>query len=280
MVDVHDVSAGYFEVLRIPLVRGRLFSESDRRDAAPVVILGESAARKYFPSGDALGAVLAIGIEAQLAAERTVIGVVRDLRLDSPERPARPEAYLPLPQRSVSGADLVVRTSADPLAVAPAIKATIWAAEPRAVIPEVQSLEARLDWIIAPRTFNMLLFAIFGGVAIAIAAAGVYGLQAQQVQQRERGIAVRLALGAVPAQILSLILGRAARYLLVGLALGIVGAWNLAALVDAFLFQVTPRDFVVYAAAALLLLAAGLTAGLLPARRAMRLDPATTLRSA
>ena len=275
VVDVHQVSAGYFEVMRIPLVRGRRFSEGDGRDAAPVVVLNESAARTYFPNGDALGAMVVI--EARKAGR--VVGIVGDLRLDGPERLARPEVYIPLAQDVVTGADVLVRTTADPLSVAPAVKAAVWSVEPGAVIPEIQSLETHLQRIIAPRKFNMLLFSIFGVLAVVIAATGVYGLLVQQVERREHEMGIRMALGAVPARIMGLIVGHAARCLIIGLAVGVVAAWNLAGFVEAFLFQMTPHDVWVYAAAGLVLLAAGLLAAVIPARRAMRMDPAVTLRA-
>jgi predicted permease len=275
VVDVHHVTADYFKVLRIPLVQGRQFSDSDAREAPPVVILSESAARKYFPDGTALGGM--VGFEP--AKDLRVVGIVGNLRLDGPERPQRPEAYIPLAQGIVTGADLVVRTAADPRTVAAAVKTAIWSIEPGAVIPEVQSLEGALQRRIAPRKFNMLLFGILGVLAIAIAATGIYGLLAQQVAQREQEIGLRMALGAVPASILALVVGRAARYLIAGVTLGLAGAWSLGRFVEAFLFGVTPYDVMVYAAGGSILLLTGLIAALIPARRAMKLDPATTLKA-
>ena len=275
VVDVHHVSADYFTVLGIPLIEGRLLSERDARDAPKVVVLSDAAARKYFPGGDALGSVAGFELETDF----TVVGVVGNLRLDGPERPVRPEAYIPLAQGVVTGADLVVRTTVDPLSVAPAVKAAIWSIDPGVVIPDALPLATRLDAIIAPRKFNMLLFGLLGLVAMAIAATGIYAVLAQQVQQQSAELGLRLALGATPRQILHLVMGRAARDLAAGLGVGIVGASMLAGFVETFLFEMTPRQPVVYAGAALVLLLAGLLAALTPALRAMRTDPLRTLRS-
>ena len=275
VVDVHHVSAEYFDVLRIPLLQGRLLSAADGRAAPRVVVLSDAAARKYFPDGDALGAMVGVEVEQDLQ----VVGVVGNLRLDGPERPVRPEVYVPMSQGIVTGADLIVRTIGDPLALAPAVKAAIRAVEPGAVIMDALSLEARLERLIAPRKFNMLLFTVLGVLAVAIAATGVYAMLAQHVEHRAPEIGVRLALGAAPRQILGLVMGRASRALGAGLIVGVAGAWLLARFVEAFLFEMTPYDATVFTTAGGLLLVAGAIAAFIPARRAMQTDPLTTLKS-
>ena len=275
VVDVHHVSAEYFDVLRIALLQGRLLSAGDGRSAPPVVVLSDATARKYFPDGDAVGAMVSVEVEEDLQ----VVGVVGNLRLDGPERPVRPEVYVPMSQGIVTGADLVVRTTRDAMAVAPAVKAAILAVEPGAVIMDALSLEARLERLIAPRKFNMLLFTVLGVLASAIAATGVYAMLAQHVEQRAPEIGLRLALGAAPRQILGLVMGRASRALGAGLIVGVTGAWLLARVVEAFLFEMTPYDATVFASAGVLLLVAGAIAAFIPARRAMRTDPLTTLKS-
>ena len=277
VVDVHEVTADYFRVLRIPLLQGRIFSDADTQGAAPVILLSEAAARRYFPDGHPLGATVEV-MGARTVA-RTVVGVVGSLRLDGPERPTRPEVYIPFAQGASTGVDLVIRTAANPGSLAPAVKTAIWSIEPGSPIPETQTLEMRLQRLIAPRKFNMLLFTLFGLLALAIAAAGLYGLLAQQVEQRAHEIGVRMALGAGPSQILRLVIGRALLYLVLGLSAGLVGAWNLAGFVEAFLFQVGPRDLTVLGVVALILSAAGLCATYIPARHATRIDPLVTLRT-
>jgi putative ABC transport system permease protein len=272
VVDIHEVTTDYFQALRIPLLQGRVFSKVDSKMATPVVILSEAAARRYFPDGNPLGATV------EIMGSRTVIGVVGSLRLDGPERPVRPETYIPFAQGTSSGGDLVIRTRVDPASVAPAVKAVIWSIEPGALIPRTPTLEMGLQRRIAPRKFNMLIFSVFGILAIAIAATGIYGLLAQQVEQRAHEIGVRMALGAGPSQILRLVMRRAVLYLASGLAIGIVGAWNLVRFAEGFLFQVRPHDVTVHVAVGLILIAAGLCATYIPARRATRIDPLVILK--
>jgi ABC-type antimicrobial peptide transport system permease subunit len=162
----------------------------------------------------------------------------------------------------------------------PAIKAAIRSVEPSALIPDGQTLEAGLGRVIAPKKFNMLLFTVLGLLALAIAATGVYGLLAQQVEQDRSEIGIRIALGARSGQILALVLARALTYLGGGIAAGLAGAWYLATFVEAFLFQMTPYEAPAYLAAGILLLTAGMAAALVPALRAMRVDPMITLKAA
>ena len=275
LIDVHPVNPDYFRALHVPLLSGRLFSPADTRDGVLVALLNESAAKTFFPSGDAIGAI--VGLERDRDA--VVVGIVGDVRLDGPEYPYRPEAYVPLSQSSVVGVHLVVRSTADPVALASAVKASMWSVDPTMVVRETPMLESHLERIISPRKFNMLLFTALGVLAMAIAATGIYGLLSQQVQQREREIGVRIALGALPRQILSLVIGGASRYLGAGLVAGIAGAWALAGFVESFLFTMTPYDVTVYASAGALLIAIGLLAALVPALRAIRTDPVSTLKA-
>jgi predicted permease len=273
VVDVHQVTPDYFLVLRIPVLQGRAFSDADSGNAAPVVILSEAAARRYFPNGNALGAAV------EIMGVRTIVGVVGSVRLSGPERPVRPETYIPFTQGTATGADLVIRTTVDPGSIAPSVKAAIWSIEPRAPIARTETLGMAAERLIAARKFNMLIFGLFGVLAIGIAATGLYGLLAQQVEQGRHEIGVRMALGADAWQIVRLVTKRAAFYLSLGLAIGFAGAWNLGRLAEAFLFQVAPRDGVVYAAAGFILFAAGLCATIIPARRAARIDPLVTLKA-
>jgi putative ABC transport system permease protein len=274
-VDVHHVSPDYFSTLRIPLLRGRLPTDADQKTTPWVVVLSEAAAQKYFPNGDALGAVVGLEQEQDL----TVIGIVGNVRLDGPERPHRPEAYIPLAQGRVSGADLVIRASGDPRALEPMVRAAMWAVEPSALIPEGRTLEASLQRIIAPRKFNMLLFSVLGVFAIAIAATGIYGLLAQQVERRRSEMGLRIALGARPVHILTLVFRRAVTYLGWGLVAGVVASVYLASFVESFLFQMTPYDTPAYVVAGAFLFATGLVAAIIPAIRAMRVDPIVTLKT-
>jgi predicted permease len=271
-VDVREVTADYLKAVRIPLLRGRYFTDADNKTSAPVILLSEFSAKRYFPDRDALGATIGV------YGDRTVVGIVGSLRLGGPETEVRPESYLPMAQGTIAGADLVLRTSGDPLSVLPAVKAAIWSVDPTLTIADAQTLEEFLQRLIAQRRFNMLLLSLFGVLAIVIAAVGIYGVMAYIVEQRTQEIGVRMALGALPGRILRMVLGRAAVFMMAGLALGLAGAWGLARFVASFLFKVQPHDPVVYALVALVLLTAGLIAAFLPARRAASVDPLVALR--
>jgi hypothetical protein len=252
-----------------------MFTEADNSAAAPrVVILNDVAAARYLSDRDPIGAVVSLNDK-----DRTVVGVVGSIRLGGPESAVRPESYLPMAQDDITGADLVLRTSGDPLAMAPAVKAAIWSVAPDLAVSEARSLEGLFDRLVAQRKFNMLLLTLFGVLAIAIASVGIYGVMANTVEQRTQEIGVRMALGARPAGILGMVLGRAATFMAVGLVAGLAGAWGLARLVQSFLFQVPPHDAIVNASVAAQLAAAGLLAAFIPALRASRVDPIIALRT-
>ena len=261
-------------MLRVPLIRGRHLTEQDREGAQPVVVINQAAARKYWPDQDPLGQRIVIN-----NTERIVVGIVGDIRHLGPENPVRQEAYIPLAQDRIIGATLVMRTKGNPLNILPAVKAAIWSVNPeQRLSDDTVTLEAYLDRLIAQRRFNMALLALFGFLGLMITAAGIYGVMAYVVAQRTNEIGVRMALGATPGNVVSLVLTRAAGLMLAGLAIGSAGAWYLSIGVKTFLFQVEPTDVRVFVAALVTLAAAGLIASAVPARRAATVDPVIALR--
>ncbi|HUF47116.1 MAG TPA: ABC transporter permease [Vicinamibacterales bacterium] len=272
-VEIREVTAGYALAIGAVVRRGRHVADTDTRTAVPVVVLNEAAAQRYLPERDPLGATVTIS-----DIDRTVIGVVANVRLGGPESTVRPEAYVPIAQSAIVGGDLAIRTAGDPLAIAEQVRQAIWASLPDVPAPEAQTMTSLLQGLVAQREFNMLIVSLFGVLALAIAAVGIYGVIGYTVAQRTQEIGVRMALGAVPASVLTMVLGRATLFVAIGLGLGLVGAWQLARFVEAFLFEVTPHDPAVYAAAGGVLLLAGLLAAYLPARRASRVDPVIALR--
>lgn len=271
-VDIRQATADYLKATRLTLLAGRWIAATDGHDAAGVVVLNDEAVKRYLGGGPAVGRTI------QINGTRTVIGVVRGVRLGGPETTVRPEAYVPMAQATILGADLVLRTHDDPLALVPAVKAAIWSVAPDLSIPEARTFEGMLGDLIAQRKFNMLLLSLFGLLAMTIASAGIYGVMAYVVEQRTPEIGVRMALGAQPGRILRMILGRAAAFVGVGLAAGLAGAWALSRLVGTFLFSVRPHDPAIYAGAAAVLMAAALVAALVPGLRAARIDPLKALR--
>jgi predicted permease len=273
-IDVRRVSADYLRLLRVPLLRGRPLTDDDRKTTVPVVVVNRAAARKYWPGRDAVGQRITLDDR-----ERVVVGIVGDIRHLGPEVPPRQEAYLPVAQEAGRRATLVVRTTRSPLDVLPAVKEAIWAIDPdQRFTGEVLTLEGYMDRLIAQRRFTMALTALLGLLALVIATAGVYGVMAYSVVQRTGEMGVRMALGATPRRLLSMVVGRAAILVMAGLTAGGAAAWFLGAAVRAFLFEVTPNEPLVYVAAVAALGLSALAASAVPARRAATVDPLVALR--
>jgi putative ABC transport system permease protein len=270
---IHIVTSGYLDVVRGTLLRGRFILDSDVAGAPPVVVVSDEAVRRYFGPQDPLGRTVLLDGSA-----RTVVGVVRAMRHNGPEASVRAELFVPYLQGDQPGGEIVFR-AANPAPLLPRIQEIIRAAAPAAVVSEPQTIEGHFASLVAQRKFNMLVLALFGALAVLIAAAGIYGLMAFLVSQRTREIGVRIALGAVPAGVLRMVLGRASRLMLAGLAIGLAGAAALERLVRGFLFDARPHDPALYAMVAVVLLTAGLAAALGPARRAARVDPLIALRA-
>jgi len=271
-LDFNEISPDYFLSLRVPLRKGRFFTDSDTRGSESVAILNEAAARKYFPGEDPIGKVI------QFEGTRKVVGVVGNIRHDGPEANWRTQGFVPIDQSQAVGATLVLRLSHETQQVLPAVKAAVWSQFPGVPLPDIQTLEQYLHTLIAQRRLNMLLLCLFGLLGILIALLGIYGVMAYAVTQRTREIGIRMALGALPRSILGMVLGRASVYLSAGLAIGLTAAWVLSNLVTAFLFQIQARDLWVYMVVGAMLIVTGLAAASTPARRAARVDPLIALR--
>ncbi len=272
-IDLNQISAEYFDVVKVPLLRGRAFTQADTQQSEPVVILNQAAAARYFADGDAVGKVVRLG------GLRTVVGIAGNIRHVGPETDWRTQAFVPMAQNPVIGATLVVRT----LREAP----EAWAGIRRAIVSEFAGLPVRVDEgtlegyyeeLVARRRFNMLLLTLFGLLGLVIAVVGIYGVMAYVVSQRTHEIGIRVALGALPGAILRSVLGGALAYVAAGLAIGLLGAWNLAGAIGGFLFEITPHDPTVYVGVIAVLALAGLMAAVIPARRATSVDPLSALR--
>lgn len=279
--DDKSITPAYFNVLGVPLVAGRFFTDDDLADgAAPVIILNDIAAARYFGQANPIG--MTIGVSGGDIPSFTVVGVVRAIRLQGPETEARPEIYLPLNWHHGRGSPvmtLLMRTVGSPAAFAPTARFAVKAGAPTLTMPEPMAYADLFGKLVAQRKFNMVVLALFGLLAITIAAAGIYGVMAHLVEQRTQEIGVRLALGAAPVRVLRMVLSRAAWCLAAGLAIGLAGGWMLSQSVRSFLFRIDAHDVRVYIAAAAVLMAAGLAAALIPARRAARVDPVIALRA-
>jgi putative ABC transport system permease protein len=272
-VSIRRVTPDYHKALRIPLKSGRLFERSDRQGAPNVVILNESAAKAFFPGQDPLGR--SVGLNGQ----RTVVGVVGDVRQVSLEVDPRSEAYVPLAQEETGSGELVIRTSGNPYDVLPAVKAAVLEALPDVPLRGVRTMEQLIATRVAQRRLNMLLLGLFGLLGLVISAVGIYGVMAYVVSQRTREIGVRMALGATRSKVVGMVLRNASVLIALGLAIGGAGAWYLSAAARTFLFRVDANDPRAFAAAVGALLLAALAATIIPARRAASVDPIVALRS-
>jgi putative ABC transport system permease protein len=268
------VTPEYHAALKIRLRKGRLFVATDRRDAAPVVIINESAVRKYFRTEEPLGRSVAVGGD-----ERSIVGIVGDVRQSSLGREPDPEAYVPLAQSRSDFGELVIRTRRDPHDLVPAVTSAVLGVLPDVPLRQVQTMEELVSHQIASRRFNMLLLGLFGILGLVISAVGIYGLMAYTVSQRTREIGVRMALVATRSRVVGMIVLHGCLLVAMGMTIGAAAAWYLESAAKTFLFQLDAGDPRAFVAALLSLALAALLASAIPARRAAAVDPIAALRA-
>jgi len=277
------VTEGYFEAIGFALVRGRFYTEADGEGSLPVVVINQTAAQRYWPGQDALGARFKMSADID-TVYRTVIGIVRDVRHSDVASTDRPQMYLPHSQFPatagfpVGSLSLVARAGIDPAGVATSIERLARAKEPNAPVSNVRGMNRVVSAALSVGRFTALLFGAFGVLGLCLVAVGVYGVVAYAVAERTRELGIRAALGALPGGLALLVLRQSLAIAAGGIALGLAGAWIGSALLEGMLFGVAPRDPMVFAAIALLLLGVALAASFLPARQATRADPMTALR--
>jgi predicted permease len=281
---LRSVDPGYFAAAGIPLIKGRVFATTDRRETARVVVLSESFAKQLFGEHDPIGRRVAWTGEllkfTPFAGDwRTVVGVVGDTRDTGLESDPTPTMFLPFAQEFVIAGALVVRTKSDPALLQPAIVSAIREISPRQLITGVATLEQIRDEGVAPRRLNALFITSFGTLALVIAMVGIAGVLAFSVSSRTAEIGIRMSIGATAARVRRMILGEGGVLLAVGLAVGAVGALIAARLLRGLLFGVGPNDPVTLGGVAFILAAVGVAACWLPAARAARVDPAVALRA-
>jgi putative ABC transport system permease protein len=275
-----EASADFFKTVGTPLHRGRFFSSSDGPQAPRVAIVNDAMARLAWPGGDALGRKLKWGPADSDGPWYTVVGVVANLRLQGQEREPVPQIFQSFTQSPPQSADIVIRTSSDdPLAIAGAIREAARRVDKNAPIYGAVPLERALGSYLAQRRFQTSLLTGFSIVALLMAAVGIYGLIQYSVATRTQEIGLRMAIGAQRGHIFRMIIGEGLTLSLIGLAIGLVGAWWLGRAGSSLLFGVTATDPVTFAGVSLLLTAVAVAASYLPARRATRVDPIVTLRA-
>jgi predicted permease len=278
------VSEGYFETLGMRVLQGRAFTEGDRSDGPRVAVISKRMADRYWPGESPIGRqVRATSMErfgSQEAPWVTVVGVVSDARPGGYEADETAEMYVlyrQLPAWRIGTMSVVVRSTGSETAIMSAVRERVQALDP-SIPADLEFLKSHADRVTAARRFTMSALAIFGGLSLILAAIGVFGVLSFAVAQRTREMAVRSALGADRRRLQRLVLGSGARVVAVGMAVGLVGAWYLAHFAQSFLFEVEPRDPVVFGAATLTIAVVGFLAAVVPARRASRVEPMEALR--
>lgn len=270
------ISPGYFPALGVPLQRGRALAATDTEGRPLVAVVNVALARQLWPDlADPVGQRLRNG-DGPWA---TVVGVVGDMRQKGVDVPAAPEIYFSCEQLGEPAVLLVVRTAGDPAALAPLLRRELAALNPALPIVQCETLDAVVDRELSGRRFQTQLLGLFAGLALLVAALGLYGVVAYAMARRTREFGIRAALGATPRDILAHVLGRQLRLLLPGLGLGLVVAWSLTQAMAGLLYGVAPHDPATFALATIVLLACGLLAGWLPTCRATRVDPVVALRA-
>jgi putative ABC transport system permease protein len=283
--DWQVVTPGYFRTMGIPVLRGRGIEAGDRLGAPGVVVINQTLARQAWPDGDAVGRRLLLGGGPNDSIYRTVVGIVGDVRHRGLSVDPRPEMYLPHAQfpagtgTAINSLYLTVRTAGEPMALVPAIRSAVAELDPDVTMSEVQTMEQALGSWSAERRFTMLIVTGFAFAALLLGAVGIYGIMAHLVVQRTREIGIRIALGAVPSEILRLVLSQGALLAGLGIAVGIAGAFAATRLLAGLLYQVRPTDPVTFAGTALVLALVAAVASLVPAFRATRVAPIEALRA-
>jgi putative ABC transport system permease protein len=277
------VLGDYFRTFGIGLKAGRYFTDADKQDSAPVVILSEGMARQYWPGEDPVGKRMRFSATLPWM---TIVGVVADVKETGLDEASSPHTYQPYLQLGNDGVvavgrrmRMIVKTKGDPLNAVNDVRAQVQALDPQLPIANVRSMQQIVETSLVPRRFNTLMFAGFGCVGLLLAAAGIYGIIAYSVSQREQELGLRIALGARRGDLLWLTVRDGIRVALIGIAVGLPAAYGFARLLAGFLYGVRPADPATFVIIVLSLLAAGALASFLPARRATRLDAMAALRN-
>jgi len=280
MVGFRMVTPNYFRALRIPMVRGRAFTDADRAPAENPVILSETLAAKLFPNENAIGKMLRFSSTAEKAPWRTIVGIAANVKNNGLTVDADPELYIPWkddPAAYVLHSYVTFVTSLNSATVMPWARTEIASLDPTVPV-EFGTMTARIGKLTERPRFDAVLLSLFAAIAVLLAALGLYGVVSFFVSQRTQEIGVRMALGATPRGISAMVLSNVARWTAAGAALGLLGAWFCTRLLQSLLFEVRAHDPLLLTMALLMLVAVALAAAWIPARRAAQVEPVVALR--
>ncbi|HEY2012432.1 MAG TPA: ABC transporter permease [Bryobacteraceae bacterium] len=273
--NIQTISPGYVEAMRIPLVRGREFTERDDAKAPRVVIVNETVARRYWPREDAIGKHILLG---RIVQPCEVVGVFGDIRNLNVAADVQPEIYVPFAQLPWPSMHLVLRSAGDPHGLVAAIRSRLLALDRDLPMTNVQTMQEVFETGAAQPRFTTSLMSALAGIALLLAVVGIYGVISYSVAERTREMGIRVALGAAKADILNLVLRQGLMLALIGIGAGLAAALALTRLLGSLLYHVSTTDPLIFAAGSVLFAAVALLASYVPARRAMRVDPMVALR--
>jgi putative ABC transport system permease protein len=273
--DYTTVTPDYFRTLQIPLLKGRQFTAQDSKDAPGAIIVNDILASTLWPNEDPIGKRLTVGFEK---TPRQIIGVVGNIKQTTLDATARAAMYMPHLQSPNSGMTVLVRTTGEPLAMTAAVREQVRALDKDVPIYHIQTMAQVLGSSVAQPRFSMLVVGLFAALALVLAVVGIYGVMAYSVSRRAHEIGVRMALGARTSQVLKLVLKEGMTLTLLGIAIGIFGAFALTRMMATLLFGVGPKDPITFIGVAALLAVVAFVACYIPARRATRVDPLVALR--
>jgi predicted permease len=284
-VDVRLITPGYLSAMRVPVIRGRNFSDADAADRQGTTLISDSLARRFWPNEDPIGKHLTLTFFPGVIRE--VVGIVGNVKLDSLDE-TRPVdlIYVSLAQMTVPagetfrsfGMTLTVRTNSDPHNSISAITEAIHQVGPELPVVDVLTMNDVIAQSVSPRRFNMLLLAAFAVLALVLAAVGIYSVLAYTVRRRVREIGIRMALGASRSDVLNMVVRDGMKPILLGVGMGLAAAFALSRVVASLIFGIRATDPLTFSAVALLLVAVGLLATIFPAYRATRVEPVRILR--
>jgi predicted permease len=264
----------------VPVLQGRDFTDQDTEDSTPVVIVSQLIVKRYWKNQDAIGKRLKLGPpDDSNSPWLTVVGIVGDVKQGSLDAETTPHVYRPYSQEPVRSLNFVARSVGEPASLAPTLRAAIWGLDPQLVMARVRTMDQVIKESTSPRRFNLFLLGAFAVLAMVLAAIGIYGVISYSVARRSHEIGIRMALGAHPSNIITLILRQGLLLLGMGVAIGVGGALVLTRFLSSFLYGIRPADPVTFVGVIIILTGIGLLASYIPARRAVRVDPMSTLRN-
>jgi putative ABC transport system permease protein len=274
------VGAGYFATMGIPIIRGRDFTDHDKGDTKYVVVIGEKTAQHFWPGQDPIGKRLKPGSTTSDATWREVIGVVKDVRQNDFVAQPKMQTYFSYRQlKDLAPNALVIRTTIEPMSLATSVRNAIWAVDKDQPVADIDTMDHIVSEAVARQRFSMLLLGLFAGLALVLAAVGIYGVMSYSVAQRTREIGIRMALGAQRRDVLRMTVKQALKLVGLGLVIGLIAAFLVTRVMASLLFGITATDPLTFIGISLIFFAVAILASYIPALRATKVDPLIALRA-